>query len=88
MIKAVEAAGGKVVLVGGRLPPNYGAAYAEAFHQLFREIADAHGVPLVPFLLDQVAQDRSLMLADGYHPNEAAQPRLLENVWPVLESVL
>lgn len=88
MIKAVEAAGGRVVLVGGRLPPNYGAAYAEAFHQLFREIAQAQGLPLVPFLLEQVAQDRSLMQSDGYHPNETAQPRLLENVWPVLEGLL
>jgi acyl-CoA thioesterase-1 len=88
MIKAVEAAGGRVVLVGGRLPPNYGAAYAESFHQLFREIAEVHGTPLIPFLLEQVAQDRSLMQSDGYHPNAAAQPRLLENVWPVLERLL
>jgi acyl-CoA thioesterase-1 len=43
---------------------------------------------LIPFLLEQVAQDRSLMQSDGYHPNAAAQPRLLENVWPVLERLL
>jgi acyl-CoA thioesterase-1 len=88
MIEAVETSGGQVVLVGGRLPPNYGAAYAEAFHALFKEVAQAKQVPLVPFLLEQVALDRSLMQSDGYHPNEAAQPRLLETVWPVLKTVL
>jgi acyl-CoA thioesterase-1 len=88
MIEAVQAAGGQVVLVGGRLPPNYGAAYADAFHALFKEVAQDKQVPLVPFLLERVALDPSLMQADGYHPNEAAQPHLLETVWPVLESVL
>jgi acyl-CoA thioesterase-1 len=88
MIDAVETAGGQVVLVGGRLPPNYGAAYADAFHALFKEVAQERQVPLVPFLLERVALDRTLMQADGYHPNAAAQPQLLETVWPVLESVL
>jgi len=88
MIDAVEAAGGRVLLVGGRLPPNYGAAYAEAFHRSFRKLAEANDLPLVPFLLEGVAQERSLMQADGYHPNAAAQPRLLDNVWGVLEPML
>jgi acyl-CoA thioesterase-1 len=88
MIDAIMAAGGRVLLVGGRLPPNYGSAYAEAFHQSFQELAQANQLPLVPFLLEGVAQDRSLMQADGYHPNAKAQPRLLENVWMVLERSL
>jgi acyl-CoA thioesterase-1 len=88
MIDASEAAGARVLLVGGRLPPNYGRAYTEAFQQSFRELAQANELLLVPFLLEGVAQDRSLMQADGYHPNAAAQPRLLENVWVVLEGVL
>jgi acyl-CoA thioesterase-1 len=88
MIEAVRQAGAKAVLVGSRLPPNYGVAYTEAFHQLFLEVAASEQVPLVPFLMEGVAQERSLMQADGHHPNAAAQPRLLENVWPVLEPLL
>lgn len=88
MIEAVEVSGGQVVLIGGRLPPNYGAAYTEAFQQLYRELAEARSLPLVPFLMEGVAQDRSLMQADGYHPSAKAQPRLLENVWPLLEALL
>ncbi len=88
MIQAVEQAGGEVVLVGGRLPPNYGSAYADAFHQLFSDLAKTSAVPLVPFLLEGVAQERALMQSDGYHPNGEAQSRLLENVWPVLEPAL
>ena len=88
MIKLSRAAGSQPLLVGARIPPNYGAAYADAFHRLFREVADREQVPLVPFLLAGVAQDRSLMQADGYHPNADAQPQLLANVWPVLEPLL
>ncbi|MGD8588716.1 MAG: arylesterase [Chromatiales bacterium] len=88
MIDAAETAGGQVLLVGGRLPPNYGAAYTELFHQSFRELAQVNRLPLVPFLLEGVAQDRSLMQADGYHPNAQAQPLLLENVWNPLQGIL
>jgi acyl-CoA thioesterase-1 len=88
MIELVKDAGGEAVLVGGMLPPNYGAAYADAFHDQFRQIAASHEVSLVPFLLVGVAQDRKLMQADGYHPTAEAQPRLLENVWPVLAPLL
>ena len=88
MIDASRAAGGWVLLVGGRLPPNYGAVYTQAFYDSFQELAQANQVPLVPFLLEGVAQDRSLMQADGYHPNAKAQPRLLENVWSVLKKAL
>ena len=86
MIALSRGSGAKVVLVGARLPPNYGVAYADAFHRLFLEVAESEQVSLVPFLLEGVAQDRSLMQGDGYHPNAEAQLRLLENVWPTLES--
>lgn len=81
-------AGARPLLVGGMLPPNYGAAYADAFHQVFQQVAESEQLPFAPFLLDGVAQDRSLMLADGYHPNEKAQPLLLDNVWPLLQPML
>ena len=88
MISLSRDAGADVLLVGARLPPNYGAAYADSFHQLFLDVAEREQVALVPFLLEGVARDPSLMQADGYHPNAAAQPRLLENVWPQLEPLL
>lgn len=88
MVEMVEDENGRVVLVGSRLPPNYGAVYAEAFYQLFKQVAQSKRLPLVPFLLDGVAEDRSLMQADGLHPTAEAQTRLLENVWPVLEPLL
>lgn len=88
MIAAARQAGAQALLVGGRLPPNYGTAYTEAFHRLFLDLAAAEQVPLVPFLMEGVAREISLMQADGHHPNAAAQPRLLENVWSVLEPLL
>jgi acyl-CoA thioesterase-1 len=88
MIQLGQAAGSRVLLLGIRLPPNYGAAYEQAFQAVFREVAAAHSVPLVPFLLEGVTEDRALMQADRIHPAAAAQPRILDNVWPALEPLL
>ena len=88
MVTIAKVSGATVVLLGMEIPPNYGARYTEAFHKLFADVARRAGVALVPFLLDGVATDASLMQADGIHPTAAAQPRLLTNVWPTLESVL
>ncbi len=88
MITRSQESGARVLLVGGRLPPNYGKAYAEAFHRMFHQTAKSANVPLVPFLMDGVALDPALMQDDGYHPNTAAQSRLLENVWSKLEDML
>ncbi|MDD3449023.1 MAG: arylesterase [Gammaproteobacteria bacterium] len=78
----------RVLLVGVRLPPNYGPAYIDAFAAVFREVARSRGVPLVPRLLDGVGGDDGLMQEDGIHPTAEAQPRLLENVWPALAPLL
>ncbi len=88
IIQAGRAAGSRVLLTGIQLPPNYGAAYNQAFQAVFQDLAAAQGVPLVPGLLAGVAEDRVLMQADGVHPGAAAQPRILDNVWPVLEPLL
>ncbi|HEX7011581.1 MAG TPA: arylesterase [Steroidobacteraceae bacterium] len=80
--------GARVVLVGMRMPPNYGEEYAERFHALYGELARQYGVPLVDFFLEGVALDEELMQADGIHPTAAAQPRLLENVWPALKEAI
>ncbi len=78
----------RVLLVGMHLPPNYGPAHTRKFHALFREVAQRQQVALVPFLLEGMATRRELFLADGLHPNAAAQARLLDNVWPELVPLL
>lgn len=87
MIELGRAAGARVLLAGLRLPPNYGAAYTEGFQAVFREVAVAEQVPLVPLLLAGV-EGFELMQADGIHPSAAAQPRILDTVWPHLEPLL
>ena len=77
-----------VLLIGMKLPPNYGAHYANAFAESFARLAASHDVPLVPFLLEGVALDPTLMQEDRLHPNAAAQARLLQNVWPQLSPLL
>jgi acyl-CoA thioesterase I len=81
-------AGARVLLVGMRIPPNYGPAYAGAFERLYGELATRYRLPLVPFFLDGIALDDTLMQADGIHPTAAAQPRMLEMVWPKLRPLL
>jgi acyl-CoA thioesterase I len=81
-------AGAQVLLLGMDLPPNYGAAYRKRFTGVYRELADVHDVALLPFLLEGVALNRGMMQADGVHPTAAAQPRMLENVWPRLRPLL
>jgi len=81
-------AGAKSLLVGVRLPPNYGAAYTRGFQATLAGVAETSGVPLVTDLLAGVAEDRSLMQPDGLHPTAEAQPRLLQNVWDTLWAML
>jgi acyl-CoA thioesterase-1 len=88
LIERGRASGSQVVVTGLRLPPNYGAAYTDGFQAVFREVAEAESVPLVPDLLAGVAENWDLMQADGLHPTAEAQPRILDNVWPILEPLL
>lgn len=88
LIRSGRKSGAKVLLSAIRLPPNYGAAYNDVFQAMFQEVARIEGVPLVPDFLAGVAEDRNLMQADGLHPTAQAQPRILANVWPVLEPML
>ena len=88
MVAATKAAGARAMIVGMKLPPNYGAAYARQFDAMFAEVAKAERVPLVPFFFDGFGEDRDLFQADGIHPTEAAQPKLLDNLWPTLERLL
>ena len=78
----------RVLLVGVRMPPNYGMAYTKKFQEVFSAVACSRKLPLVPFLLDGFADDRKLFLDDGIHPNAAAQPLILETVWKGLRPLL
>ncbi|GED21215.1 arylesterase [Halomonas halmophila] len=88
MIEASQASGAQVALLGIDIPPNYGQAYRDAFRQVFADLAERFGVPLLPFLLEGVALKDALMQEDGIHPTAEAQPRVLDNVWPVLAPLL
>jgi acyl-CoA thioesterase I len=81
-------AGARVLLLGMRIPPNYGPEFTEQFRSVFAEVAHDKKVPLVPFLLNDIALSPNLMQADGVHPNELGQPKLLVNAWPGLKPLL
>ena len=85
---ACRRAEARVLLIGIRLPPNYGTAYTEKFHEVFTAVARSRKLPLVPFLLDGFADNRKLFLEDGIHPNAAAQPLILDTVWRELKPLL
>jgi len=88
MVRLAQAAGARVLLVGIRIPPNYGPRYTDEFGRVYGEIAQKYHLPLVPFLLEKVALDAALMQEDGLHPNAAAQPIILDTVWPHLKPLL
>jgi acyl-CoA thioesterase-1 len=88
MIELGRAAGASVLLLGVKLPGNYGKAFGEKFHRIYRDLASEHGVAVVPFFLEGVAETRELMQPDGIHPDVAAQPRILDNVWSGLKPLL
>jgi len=87
MIQQAKTQKVKVVLLGMKIPPNYGKAYNQAFEKVFVDVAKAEQVSLVPFFLEGVGGHDDLMQADGIHPNEKGQDRLLQNMWPIMEKV-
>ena len=88
MVRLSQAAGARVLLIGIRIPPNYGPRYANEFAGLYPEIAKQSQLPLIPFLLDKVALDPTLMQDDGLHPNARGEPQVLETVWQGLEPLV
>ncbi|QTS84447.1 arylesterase [Ectopseudomonas khazarica] len=88
MVEKSRQAGAKVLLLGMRLPPNYGVRYTTAFAQVYVDVAAQEQVDLVPFFLEGVGGVPGMMQADGIHPGEPAQALLLDNVWPSLEPLL
>lgn len=87
-IQAAKASGARVLLLGMRLPPNFGPQYTQGFEQNFLTLANQHEVALLPFLLEPIATERDSFQADSIHPVAAVQPRLRDHVWPALEPLL
>ncbi len=83
-----SASGAEVVLLGIRIPTNYGARYTEAFEAVYPEVAAELGIHWIEFFMDGVALNDELLLEDRIHPNAAAQPILLDNAWPVIRATL
>lgn len=88
MIDMAHKANAKVMLLGVRLPTNYGPAYDSMFQRVYRQLAEKNNLPLDPFFIEEVALEETLMQADGLHPNEKAQPIILQRLWPLLSSFL
>ena len=88
MLAAVGKSGAKALVVGMKLPPNYGPAYTREFEALFGDVAKSHHAALVSFFFAGFAESGEWFQADRFHPNAAAQPKLLDNVWPVLSPLL
>lgn len=91
MVQASQAGGASVVLVGMQVPPNYGRDYSQRFASIFADVARSEKAALVPFLLTGVADGPnadSMFQPDRIHPRAEAQPRMLDNVWPVLKPLL
>jgi acyl-CoA thioesterase-1 len=88
MIGMARKGGAQVLLVGMRVPPNYGPDYEREFAAAFGALARRHGTAYVPFLLEGMADDLDKFQPDRIHPTAAAQPILLDNVWKALRPLL
>ncbi len=88
IITRSQQAGAKVLLLGMRIPPNYGKRYVDMFYNVYPDLAKEMNIPLVPFILKDVALAKEMMISDGLHPNEKAQPIIAKKIWPYIKSVL
>ncbi|HEX7061948.1 MAG TPA: arylesterase [Woeseiaceae bacterium] len=88
IIRRVRASGAAAVLLGIRIPPNYGPRYTQAFENVYRELAEELQVPWIEFFMQGIALDEALLQDDRIHPNEKAQSLLLDNAWPAIREAL
>lgn len=88
MIRLSKAEGAKVLLIGIRMPPNYGPAYTEGFAAIYTDLAKQEKTALLPFLLEPIALDRGYFLPDQLHPNAKGQLKLRDHVWKALTPLL
>ncbi len=88
MVDAIETAGAETLLLGIRIPPNYGRRYTERFEAVYADLAAARELAFEPFFLEDVLLEEGMLMDDGIHPSEAAQPHLLDAVWSRLEPLV
>jgi len=88
MIRSARDTGARTLLIGMRMPPNYGPDYTQKFQQSFADIAKSRQVALVPFMMDGFADRRDFFQVDGIHPTARAQPMILDTLWPALKPLL
>lgn len=88
MIKQSKQNNAKVLLLGMKIPPNYGPRYTQSFSLTYSQLSKNHNILLVPFMLENVAAKPNLIQQDGLHPNALGQPIILENIWPHLQPLL
>ena len=88
IIETAQTGGAAVVLLGIRIPTNYGTRYTSAFENVYRELATEFGIPWIEFFMEGIALNDELMQDDGIHPNAEAQPILLDNAWPIIHQAL
>ena len=88
IIESSKAVGTAVVLLGIRIPTNYGPRYTKSFENVYRELAQELDVPWIEFFMEGIALNNDLMQDDGIHPNAIAQPMLLDNAWPIISAAL
>ena len=88
IIETSQQSGASVIMLGIRIPTNYGPRYTSAFEGVYRELAEQLQIPWIEFFMETVALDETLMQADGIHPNAEAQPILLDNAWPIVSQAL
>jgi acyl-CoA thioesterase-1 len=86
--RRAQASGAKVLLLGMRIPPNYGKRYTDMFYDVYPQLSKELGAPYVPFILEDVALIKELMQPDGLHPNEKAQSVIADKIWPHLLPLL
>jgi acyl-CoA thioesterase-1 len=88
IIETSQASGASVIMLGIRIPTNYGPRYTTAFEAVYRDLAEQLRIPWIEFFMAGIALDEELMQADGIHPNAKAQSILLDNAWPVVSKAL
>ena len=88
IVASAKASGASVVLLGIRIPSNYGTRYTQSFEAVYRDVAEKFGIQWIEFFMEGVALNDELLQSDRIHPNAAAQPILLDNAWPVISATL
>lgn len=88
IIKAGREHNAEILLLGIRIPPNYGKPYTDKIYEVYPQLAAEFKVKWLPFIVEDIFLDPALIQVDGLHPNSVAQPKLLDKVWPVLQTII